>query len=81
MKLLLVRHGRTIANIMGALDTAFLGNPLDTVGHEQAASLPGRLAETGIEIHPGATIGQRCFIDHGMSVVIGETTEIGDDVN
>ena len=47
MKLLLVRHGRTIANIMGALDTAFPGNPLDTVGHEQAASLPGRLAETG----------------------------------
>ena len=40
MKLLLVRHGRTIANIMGALDTAFPGNPLDTVGHEQAASLP-----------------------------------------
>ncbi|MFA7660924.1 MAG: serine O-acetyltransferase [Anaerovoracaceae bacterium] len=35
---------------------------------------------TGIEIHPGATIGQRCFIDHGMAVVIGETTEIGDDV-
>jgi serine O-acetyltransferase len=35
---------------------------------------------TGIEIHPGATIGQRCFIDHGMGVVIGETTEIGDDV-
>ncbi|MGB8402713.1 MAG: serine O-acetyltransferase EpsC [Mycobacterium sp.] len=35
---------------------------------------------TGIEIHPGATIGQRFFIDHGMGVVIGETTEIGDDV-
>ncbi|MBP3384764.1 MAG: serine O-acetyltransferase [Firmicutes bacterium] len=35
---------------------------------------------TGIEIHPGATIGKRCFIDHGMAVVIGETTEIGDDV-
>ena len=35
---------------------------------------------TGIEIHPGATIGHRCFIDHGMAVVIGETTEIGDDV-
>ena len=35
---------------------------------------------TGIEIHPGATIGRRCFIDHGMGVVIGETTEIGDDV-
>ncbi|MCM3042980.1 serine O-acetyltransferase [Paenibacillus motobuensis] len=35
---------------------------------------------TGIEIHPGATIGKRLFIDHGMGVVIGETCEIGDDV-
>ncbi len=35
---------------------------------------------TGIEIHPGATIGHRFFIDHGMGVVIGETAEIGDDV-
>ncbi len=35
---------------------------------------------TGIEIHPGATIGERFFIDHGMGVVIGETTIIGDDV-
>src|SRR6202451_3164364 len=35
---------------------------------------------TGIEIHPGARIGRRFFIDHGMAVVIGETTEIGDDV-
>lgn len=34
---------------------------------------------TGIEIHPGATIGKRCMIDHGMAVVIGETAEIGDD--
>jgi len=34
---------------------------------------------TGIEIHPGARIGKRCFIDHGMGIVIGETTEIGDD--
>ena len=34
---------------------------------------------TGIEIHPGATIGHRFFIDHGMGVVIGETAEIGDD--
>lgn len=39
----------------------------------------GRLV-TGIEIHPGATIGRRLFIDHGMGVVIGETAEIGDDV-
>ena len=35
---------------------------------------------TGIEIHPGATIGRRFFIDHGMGVVIGETAIIGDDV-
>lgn len=35
---------------------------------------------TGIDIHPGATIGRRFFIDHGTGVVIGETTEIGDDV-
>ncbi len=35
---------------------------------------------TGIEIHPGATIGKRFFIDHGFGVVIGETAEIGDDV-
>jgi serine O-acetyltransferase len=35
---------------------------------------------TGIDIHPGARIGRRFFIDHGMGVVIGETTEIGDDV-
>ena len=35
---------------------------------------------TGIEIHPGATIGRRVFIDHGMGVVIGETAEVGEDV-
>jgi serine O-acetyltransferase len=35
---------------------------------------------TGIEIHPGAKIGRRCFIDHGMGIVIGETAEVGDDV-
>jgi serine O-acetyltransferase len=34
---------------------------------------------TGIEIHPGATIGRRVFMDHGMGIVIGETAEIGDD--
>jgi serine O-acetyltransferase len=48
--------------------------------------LPGRLVShvnrwiTGIEIHPGATIGRRFFVDHGMGVVIGETSEVGDDV-
>jgi len=35
---------------------------------------------TGIEIHPGAKLGRRCFIDHGMGIVIGETAEVGDDV-
>jgi serine O-acetyltransferase len=48
--------------------------------------LVGRLVSTfsrfltGIEIHPGATIGRRLFIDHGTGVVIGETAEVGDDV-
>ncbi len=37
-------------------------------------------AATGVEIHPGATIGRRFFIDHGMGVVIGETAVVGDDV-
>ena len=36
---------------------------------------------TGVEIHPGATIGRRVTIDHGMGVVIGETAEVGDDVH
>lgn len=39
----------------------------------------GRLL-TGVEIHPGATIGRRVFVDHGMGVVVGETAEVGDDV-
>lgn len=51
-------------------------------GHYLVARLLSQLsrAVTGVEIHPGATIGRRFFIDHGMGVVIGETTEIGDDV-
>src|SRR5207342_313406 len=51
-------------------------------GHRLFARLVSQLARavTGIEIHPGATIGRRFFIDHGMGVVIGETAEIGDDV-
>ena len=40
----------------------------------------GAKAITGIEIHPGATIGKRFFIDHGAGIVIGETAEIGDNV-
>ena len=45
----------------------------------RAMSQVGRLI-TGIEIHPGAQIGERFFVDHGMGVVIGETTIVGDDV-
>jgi len=45
----------------------------------RAVSQTGRFI-TGIEIHPGAIIGKRFFVDHGMGVVIGETAEIGDDV-
>jgi serine O-acetyltransferase len=45
----------------------------------RVVSQTGR-AVTGIEIHPGACIGRRLFIDHGMGIVIGETAEIGDDV-
>jgi len=53
--------------------------------HRRGLRLPARLishlgrAVTGIEIHPGARIGEKFFIDHGMGVVIGETTVIGDD--
>ncbi|RAG72792.1 serine O-acetyltransferase, partial [Burkholderia multivorans] len=51
-----------------------------------ALKVPARLlsqavrALTGVDIHPGATIGRRFFIDHANGVVIGETAEIGDDV-
>src|SRR5271154_5970398 len=53
---------------------------------ERNCKLLGRIVSemarvfTGIEIHPGAKIGRRLFIDHGMGIVMGETTEIGDDV-
>jgi serine O-acetyltransferase len=51
-------------------------------GHRLAARLLSQFARflTGVEIHPGARIGRRLFIDHGMGVVIGETAVIGDDV-
>lgn len=54
--------------------------------HQPSLRLLARLlshfnrALTGIEIHPGAKLGRRLFIDHGMGVVIGETAEVGDDV-
>ncbi len=52
------------------------------IGFKWLARFLSHLARwfTGVEIHPGATIGRRFFIDHGMGVVIGETAEVGDDV-
>ncbi|HEX7350935.1 serine O-acetyltransferase EpsC [Brachybacterium sp.] len=53
---------------------------------ERGARLPalvlaqGARSVTGVEIHPGARVGRRFFIDHGMGVVVGETAEVGDDV-
>jgi serine O-acetyltransferase len=51
-------------------------------GHRLPARLLSQFARflTGVEIHPGARIGRRLFIDHGMGVVIGETAVVGDDV-
>lgn len=59
-----------------------MANPLWRVGIRFPARLLMQVARwlTGIEIHPGATIGAGLFIDHGMGVVIGETAEIGRDV-
>jgi serine O-acetyltransferase len=59
-----------------------ISNTLWCVGMKWLARFISHFARwvTGIEIHPGATIGRRFFIDHGMGVVIGETAEIGDDV-
>jgi serine O-acetyltransferase len=59
-----------------------LANPLYRAGVPLIPRVISQIARwlTGIEIHPGAAIGRRFFIDHGMGVVIGETAEIGDDV-
>jgi serine O-acetyltransferase len=59
-----------------------LGHRLHGAGFSLTARILSQFirAATGIEIHPGAQIGRRCFIDHGAGVVIGETTEIGEDV-
>lgn len=64
------------ALIFHRLASALLGRDLFLLA--RSTSHIGRFL-TGIEIHPGATIGKRLFIDHGMGVVIGETTIIGDD--
>jgi serine O-acetyltransferase len=65
-------HALLVHRVAKRLWTAGLHVPARFVSHL------GRFL-TGIEIHPGATVGRRVFIDHGMGVVIGETAEIGDD--
>ncbi len=64
-----------------ALTLHRLAHALWTRGFKWLGRLTSHVSRflTGIEIHPGATIGRRVFIDHGMGVVIGETAEIGDD--
>ncbi|WP_141503785.1 serine O-acetyltransferase [Paenibacillus luteus] len=59
-----------------------IAHPLYRKGYFTLARMVSQVSRfmTGIEIHPGAQIGDRLFIDHGMGVVIGETCEIGDDV-
>ncbi|MFE2303677.1 serine O-acetyltransferase EpsC [Streptomyces sp. NPDC059445] len=66
-----------------ALWTHRLAHALYIRGHRQIARVLAYVARAvtgGIEIHPGARIGRRVFIDHGAAVVVGETAEIGDDV-
>ena len=64
-----------------ALQLHRFSHGLWTLGLRWLARFTSHLARflTGVEIHPGAVIGRRVFIDHGMGVVIGETAEIGDD--
>jgi len=59
-----------------------LSHALWRIGLRTLARVSSQIARwlTGVEIHPGARIGRRLFIDHGMGVVIGETAEIGNDV-
>ena len=60
----------------------YLSHPLYKIKIRFLARLISQISRffTGIEIHPGAKIGKGLFIDHGMGVVVGETTEIGDNV-
>lgn len=77
-------HGSEVVLYPGlwALWSHRLVHPLWRLGVPFLPRLVSQLTRmvTGVEIHPGATIGKRLFIDHGAGVVIGETSEIGDDV-
>lgn len=68
------------------LHAVWLHRAAHALWRRPGGTLPARMLSqfarflTGVEIHPGACIGRRLFIDHGMGVVIGETAEVGDDV-
>ncbi|MDO5053582.1 MAG: serine O-acetyltransferase EpsC [Pseudoclavibacter sp.] len=68
------------------LHAVWLHRAAHALWRRPGGTLPARMLSqfarflTGVEIHPGARIGRRLFIDHGMGVVIGETAEVGDDV-
>ena len=64
----------------GDLENAIVYSGLHAIWTHRVCLAQANRFFTGIEIHPGATIGRRFFIDHGMGIVIGETTEIGDGV-
>ncbi|MER5595993.1 serine O-acetyltransferase EpsC [Streptomyces sp. NPDC002265] len=78
-------HGRAEAMLHPALP-ALWGHRVAHRLHRRGRRLAARLlmviarAVTGVEIHPGAVLGRRVFIDHGAGVVIGETARVGDDV-
>jgi serine O-acetyltransferase len=80
------RSGLEIALSYSGLHAIWLHRIAHRWWRSPGLKLPARLLSqfarflTGIEIHPGARIGRRFFIDHGMGVVIGETSIVGDDV-
>jgi serine O-acetyltransferase len=80
------RSGLEVALVYPGLHAVWTYRLTHRMWREPVLRLPARLlaqitrAATGVEIHPGAKIGRRLFIDHGMGVVIGETAVVGDDV-
>ncbi|MBP1325662.1 serine O-acetyltransferase [Leucobacter exalbidus] len=79
------RGALEVAVVYSGLHAVWWHRVAHTLWSRGARFLPRLISQatrfaTGIEIHPGATIGRRLFIDHGMGVVIGETAIIGDDV-
>ncbi|MBD7951753.1 MULTISPECIES: serine O-acetyltransferase EpsC [Oerskovia] len=80
------RNGLEVALVYPGLHAVWTYRLTHRMWREPALRLPARViaqiarAATGVEIHPGAKIGRRLFIDHGMGVVIGETAVVGDDV-